>query len=256
MEVMDMKKLLKPICLPWITAGLGAAAFISAFWLLRTGEDSRMLLNPTHPGAILLWVLSLLMTATALLLVQPLVKGKLRYDRAFPASVSGAVGIGLGGAGMAFTGINLLLSAGDPILVANAVTALLGAASMFYLAFCRFTGSRPHFLALCVVLVFLMLQILCRYRVWSAEPELLRYLFPMAGLMLLSLAMFQRLAFVVGMGNRWLYVLFSMLGSFFALAALPGDNDRWLLAGLCAWALTDHCSLRVRKPRKKPEVRQ
>jgi hypothetical protein len=250
-----MKKLLKPKYLPWITLVLGIAAFGCDFWLHQTGVDDRMLLNPIHPAAIALWVLTALMAAASIILVQPLAKGKLRYNRAFPGSIPGAVGFALAGVGMAMTGLTQFSAAHDPILTATAVAALLAAAAMGYMAACRFSGARPHFLSLCVVLVFLMMHILCRYRVWSAEPELLRYLFPLGAMVLTTLALFQRLAFVVGMGSRQAYVLCAMLGSFFALAALPGDDDRWLLAGLAAWALTDLCDLRVRKSRKKPEAK-
>jgi hypothetical protein len=248
-----MKNFLKPKYLPYVTVGLGGLAFLSCLWLYATGVDERALLNPTHPGAILLWVLSAVMVAAVIMLTRPLV-GKMRYDRVFPASIPAAVGTAVCAAGIAVTAFGELTSKVDAITTAAGVVGLLSAVALMFLAWCRLVGTRPHFLALCVVLVYLMMHMLCRYRVWSAEPELLRYFFTLAATILMTLAMYQRLAFTVGMGKRQQYLMFSMLGGFFAMAAIPGDGDKWFLIGMAAWAMTDLCSLRLRKRRKKAEA--
>lgn len=248
-----MKKFLKPKYLPYVTLGLGCLAFLSSFWLLTTGVDDRDLLNPAHPGGVALWVLTALMLAGAVVLSLPL-EGKMRYDRAFPRSISAAVGTAVCAVTTTFTAFGELTAKVDAITTASGVVGLLAAVALGYLAWCRFSQIRPHFAALCVALVYLMMHMLCRYRVWSAEPELIRYFFPMAASVLLTLAIFHRLAFAVGMGDRRMYMLFTMLGTFCAMAALPGDGDKLFLAGMAAWAMTDLCSLRLRKARKKPEA--
>lgn len=248
-----MKQYLKPKFLPYVTLALGVLAFLCGLWLHGSGEDERMLLNPTHPSAILLWILSAVMIAAALLLTRPL-GGKMRYEKAFPASVPAAVGTVLCAAAIAITAFGELTSKVDAVTTAAGVVGMLAAVALGYLAWCRFAQLRPHFLALGVVLAYLMMHMLCRYRVWSAEPELLRYFFALAATVLLTLAMYQRLAFSVGMGKRQVFPALSMLGAFFAMAAIPGDGDKWFLIGMAAWAMTDLCSLRLRKRRKKTEA--
>lgn len=247
-----MKQYLKPKFLPYVTLALGVLAFLCGLWLHGSGEDERMLLNPTHPSAILLWILSAVMIAAALLLTRPL-GGKMRYEKAFPASVPAAVGTVLCAAAIAITAFGELTSKVDAVTTAAGVVGMLAAVALGYLAWCRFAQLRPHFLTLGVVLAYLMMHMLCRYRVWSAEPELLRFFFPLAATVCLTLAFFHRTAIIVGLSQRNQYLLFAMLGAFFALAAMPGSTDRFFLGGMWVWAVTDRCNLRVRKPRPKQE---
>jgi hypothetical protein len=99
-----------------------------------------------------------------------------------------------------------------------------------------------------------MLHLLCRYRLWSSEPELLRFFFDMAATICFLLGTYQRLAIEVGAAQRKGYLCFTMLGVFFAMAAMPGSSDRAFLVGMAAWAMADLCSMRVRKPRKQEDA--
>lgn len=247
-----MTRFLKPKYLNEISLGLSVLACFCSLWLFQNVDD-RELLNPMHPGAVLLWVLSAVMIVTVIVLTREL-GGKMRYDRAFSSSIPAAVGTAACAIGVAVTAFGEVTSKIDAVTTAAGVVGLLAAVALGYMAWCRSAQMRPHFLPLCVVIAYLMMHTLCRYRVWSAEPELLRYFFALAATALLTLAMYQRLAFAVGMGNRQLYTLFSMLGLFFAMAALPGDGDKWFLGGMAVWAMTDRCSLKIRKRRKKTEA--
>jgi hypothetical protein len=246
-----MKNLLKPKYLPELTIGLGVLGCFCSLWLHQNADD-RALLNPLHPGAILLWILTALTIAAAVVLSRP-PQSKMRYDRIFPKSIFGAVGTVLAGIGIAVTAYGELTAGTDHITTVTGIVGLLAAAGLCYLAWSRFAGIRPHFLGGSVVIVYLMMHMLCRYRVWSAEPELLRFFFPLAATVCLTLAFFHRTAIIVGLSQRNQYLLFAMLGAFFALAAMPGSTDRFFLGGMFVWAVTDRCNLRVRKPRPKQE---
>jgi hypothetical protein len=248
-----MKQYLKPKYLPYAALVLGGLAFLCGVWLYTTGVDQRALLIPGHPGAIGLWVLSAVMVVLSILLTREL-SGKMRYERAFPASIPAAVGTALCAAGIAITAFGELTAKTDVVTTVTGAVGLLAAVALGFVAWCRFAQVRPHFLPMCAVVAYLMMHMLCRYRVWSAEPELLRYFFALAGTVLLTLAMYQRLAFAVGLGNRQIYTLLSMVGAFCALAAIPGDGDKWFLVGMAAWAMTDLCNLNLRKRRRKTEA--
>lgn len=247
----DMKKFLKPKYLPELTLVLGVLGCFCSLWVHQNVDD-RALLNPMHPGAIILWILTALTIAAAVLLTRPL-KGKMRYDRIFPKSIVGAVGTAHAGIGIAVTAYGELTAGTDRIVLICGIVGLAAGLCLLYLAWCRFNGTRPHPLVGSVVLVYLMMHMLCRYRVWSAEPELLRFFFPLAATVCLTLAFYHRTAINVGLSQRNQYLLFAMLGAFFALAALPGSTDRLFLGGMYVWAITDRCTLRVRKPRQKQE---
>lgn len=248
-----MKKFLKPMYLPYCTLILGALGSLCMYWLHATGEDQRVLLNPFHPGAILTWLLSAVMIATVILLTQPL-NGKLRFDRIFPGSLTGAVGTAVSAVGIAVTAWGELNMKLDHIITLSGWMGLIGAVCLLYLAWCRYAQLRPQFWARSVVMLYLMLHLLCRYRTWSAEPELLRFGFDLAATVCFLLATYQRFAIEVGIAQRRSYLCFAMLGVFFAMAALPGSSDRVFLGTMAVWAMTDLCSLRTRMPRKQEDA--
>jgi hypothetical protein len=244
-----MKKFLKPAFLPYLTLIASVLGGLSMFWLHATGTDDRLLLDPTHPGAIAAWVLTVLMIAGAILLSLPLT-GKMRYNRLFPASVPAGIGTFICAAAIGITGFGELTAATDPISTGGGALGLISALCLGYMAWCRLTGRRPHILAASAVVVYLMFHMLCRYRLWSAEPELLRYFFCLAGTVCATLAFYYRTAFITGIVERGKYMIFTSLTAFFTLTALAGSEDRIFLGGMAVWALTDLCSLRLRKPRQ------
>ncbi len=248
-----MKKFLKPMYLPYYTMILGIWGCVCMYWAYATGVDQRMLLDPFHPGAILTWLFTAVMIAAAILLTQPL-KGKLRYERTFPHSIAGTVGTAVSAVGIAITAWGELNMKSDKIITLSGWMGLLGAVCLLYLAWCRYDQRRPLFGPRCVVLVYLMLHMLCRYRIWSSEPELLRLFFDLAATVCFVMATYQRLAIETGIAQRRGYLCFAMLGVFFTMAALPGSSDRMFLVGMAVWAMTDLCNLRVRKPRKQEDA--
>jgi hypothetical protein len=248
-----MKKLLKPVYLPYCTMILGALGCLCMGWAHATGVDQRMLLDPAHPGVILTWIFPAAMIAGAIVLVQPLT-GKLRYAQIFPGSTVGAVGTAVSAVGIGFTAWGELALKTDRIIALTGWLGLISAVCLLYLAWCRYAKCRPQFWARSLVVVYLMLHMLCRYRVWSSDPELLRLFFDLAATVCFLLASYQCLAIEVELAQRRSYLCFSMLGAFFALAALPGSSDRVFLGAMAVWALTDRCSLRNRRIRKQEEV--
>lgn len=243
-----LKKLLAP---PWPALGLGVPSLFLMVLLMRTGIDDRKLFIPGHFAGILLLVLSAAMLFVAFLSVKPY-SGKARYGKMFPPSTSAALGI-LGAAAA------VLYSAWQTFAPANGllewVVVILGLSAgifMVYLAWCRFRGLQNSFLLWTIVTVYLMLHLMLSYRNWSAQPELLRYCFPLFASVCITLAVYHRTAFCVGMGNRRIYLFFSQMGAFFSLVTLGAGFDLFTL-GMLLWCLLDVTSLQPTKAISREE---
>lgn len=244
-----LKKLTTP---PWLALGLGVPGFGLMALLMRSGIDQRELFIPGHIAGILLWALTMLMAVTLLVTV-PRFGGKAKYVRMFPASTPAACGILAAAVAVLWSGWQIWGSGTDTLGDVVAVLGCLSVGALVYLAWCRFRGLRSSFLLWAVVTVFLMLRLMVYYRNWSAQPELLRYCFPLFASVCLTLAFYYRTAFTVGMGNRQKYLLFTQLGAFFCLVVLGSELDLFYL-GMLGWCLLDLTALRPFKTGAREEL--
>lgn len=236
---------------PWFALGLGVPAFGLMAVLMRTGVDDRGLLIPGHFAGIGLWLLTAVMAAVAVMSALRY-SGKAKYSRMFPASAPAAAGIL--GAALAMLGEAWRMwSGGDALDVAAAVLGLTAGATLLYLARCRYRGIRGSFLLWGLVTGFLMLRLLLCYRDWSAQPELLRYCFPLFASVCVTLAFYYRTAFSLGVSNRRLYLFLTQLGAFFCLVTLGGGFSLFYL-GMLAWCLLDLTALRPFKAAAREET--
>lgn len=234
-----LKKLTTP---PWPALCLGIPAMAFMALLARTGLDDRGLYIPGHFAGILVWGLAAVMTLLTAVSLRHY-GGKAKYGRMFPPSAPAGAGI-LGAAAAALWSAWEIYNSGAGALeLAVGLLGLVSAAALVYLAWCRFRGIRASFLLWCAATLFLMLRLMFSYRGWSAQPELLRYCFPLLASVCVTLAFYYRTAFGVGMGSRPMYLLFTQMGAFFCLVTLGGGFDPFYL-GMLLWCLLDMTSLR------------
>lgn len=244
-----LKKLTAP---PWSALVLGIPAFLMMVLLHMTGLDRKDLFISGHFSVTLLWILT-----AAMLLVTGLslrhYGGKARYGRMFPASNLGALGL-LGAAAAVLQSTWSVFCSGSGILEWSVtLLGLAAGAALVYGAWCRFRGLRCSFLLWSFTALFLMLRLMLCYRSWSAQPELLRYCFPLFASVCVTLGFYYRTAFSVGLGNRRMYLLFTQLGAFFCLTALGSGFDLFYL-GMLLWCLLDTPSLRPMKTGAREEA--
>lgn len=237
---------------PWLALVLGVPAFGLMALLMRTGLDDRKLFIPGHFAGILLWILAAAM-ATAAFLSTRRYGGKAKYGRMFPASTPAACGILAAAGAVAWSTWSIWTSGTDPLNQAVAIPGLAAVGSLVYLAWCRFRGLRGSFLLWSIVTASLMLRLMLSYRVWSSEPELLRYCFPLFASVCLTLAFYYRTAFSVGLGDRQNYLFFTQLSAFFCLTVLGSGFDLFYL-GMLAWCLLDLTVLRPFKTGAREEL--
>lgn len=234
-----MKKLTAP---PWQALCLGVPAFLLMVLLMTTGRDARGLFIPGHYAGILLWVLTAVMAVLLVFGVQQY-SGKAKYGRMFPPSAPAAVGLLGVAAAVLWSAWDIYCSGSGILELVAGLLGLVSAGVMVYLAWCRFRGIRTGCLLWSVVTLFLMLRLMFAYRDWSGQPELLRYCFPLLASVCVTLAVYYRTAFCVGMGSRRMYLFFTQLGAFFCFVALGGGLNLFYL-GMLLWCLLDLPSLR------------
>lgn len=244
-----LKKLTTP---PWLALGLGVPALILMALRMATGLDDRDLFIPGHFAGILLWILVAAMALLAFLTVR-LYGGKAKYSRLFQASVPAAIGILGAAVAVLWCSFCIWFDGADLLETTVALLGLAAGGSLAYLAWCRSRGLRSSFLLWSLVTIFLMLRLMLSYRVWSAQPELLRYCFPLFASICITLAFYYRTAFCVGLGNRQRYLFFTQMSAFFCLITLGAGFDLFYL-GMLLWCVLDLPSLRLLKAAPRDEV--
>lgn len=245
-----MKRQLQNLLLPVLAAGMGLFALVLRLCQSLIGVDEKGLLIPFHPFALLLWLLTAVAAVLTVLQVRTL-DGSRRYAGNFAPSMSAALGCFAMAAGILFT----LLLGPDAAMRLELVRNLVGflsIPSLIWVGICRKKGSRPFFGFHAIVCVYLMLHTITRYQSWSSQPQLLIFLFPMMGCVLLTLFSYYQAAFDVGMGQRRMQLGTGLLGAYFCFAALAGGQDLPLYAAGGIWMLTNLCSLTPPRRRKAP----
>lgn len=237
-----MKRFLKPAILPYMVLVAGAIGMALRLWLLLSGTDGKGLLVEGHPAQILLWGLTAVVLALLFLLTGKLSKAP-KYSFNYPPSVIGAAGAGIAALGVMLTSINELSAGGDTLATLCAGLGLLCTTLLAVIALARWKGYRFSVLPHGIICVYAMLHLVCKYRLWSAEPQLMTYCFPLFCLAALTIAVFCRAGFDADNGNRRSLVISHLLTVFFGMLAIPGSADWLFYLTVSIWMLTDLCDL-------------
>lgn len=245
-----MKIPLKPALLPWITLLLGCIGAGLRAWQLLTGIDDGGLLITGHPA--MTWILILTgVTLVALLLATGSLTGAPKHSFNFPASTSAAICTAVAGMGIGVTSITELALTSDRYMILTSVLGLVCVPAMLLLAQCRRSGKQPHFLLHALLSIYLMLRLICQYRLWSPDPQLADYCWQLLALVCLMLAVYQRAVFDIDEGKRRSYIIFHLAAVYFCCLALPGSEHPFFFLASSLWMMTDLCSLRPMPPARK-----
>ncbi len=240
-----MKKLLNPMNLPLVVLGAGVAGAFLRLWMQLGGMDEKGMLISGHPARILCVILSVAVLAVLFLATRPLKRNNgYRYN--FPSAPAGGIGIGLGGLGMAITGLVSIVNGSSGLDLICDIATLFSAVLLGYCAWCRMKGLRPNPLAFTVVSISLMLRLISFYRHWSGDPFLLDYCYQLLACVFLMLAVFQRAMFCARMGKRHSYVFFALGTVFFCCLSLTTLENVVFYLPAGVWMFFDLCRLDVR----------
>ena len=245
-----MNRYLKPSYLPAVTLIAGAVGFGLRMWLMRTGEDARGLLVTTHPAHILVFVLTALTLAALFLFVRPLSSLK-RYNDLFPKRFLPAAGCIAAAVGI------LLVSFRDRTLRSDMVTGVclllgvLAAGCLVAIAFCRIRQRRPPFFLHAIVTLFLMAHLISQYRLWSSEPQLQVYFFPLLSSVFLMLTAYYSTVLDTKKTSRRWFVFCNQSALFFCCVSVCSEIGLFYLT-MAFWMFTGLCSLNV-QPKETAE---
>lgn len=247
-----MKKYLPHLDL--ITLGTAGIGILLRFWLLGIGEDENGLYPANHISWILLLALSAALAVFLFLIAGQ--AGKSRSYRAnFSASLSGAVGFAIAACGMVVSALQHFGTGGIILYRVTGALGFLAAAALVLGGFCRWKGTVPHFLVFALPCAYLGLRLFCMGHIWGDEPELHRFLLGFFATAATVMACYHLWGFSVGLGNRAASLLWSLLGSYLCLVAMPGSGDWPFYLGTAVWLFTNLCPKKAApfRPEFKPE---
>ena len=195
----------------------GILLFLLRAALYRTGFDDRGLLAPFHPLQLASAVLCAAMVVWLFLASrqEPESRPMVRY-------LAGLVG----GYLMLLHGLSLVDQADSFLNLLRCALAFASAAAM---AVCVFPFHRQHWprsFCLGVISCHYALDMLCRYRVWSGNPQLPDYCFHVLCAVALSLGTYQALALQNDMAKPRLHRFFCLSALFLCPGCLIGP-DPW-----------------------------
>lgn len=236
-----MKKYLKPELLPLPTVMLGAAVLVCRVWLRLGGIDNRGLYITGHIADVMSCLLLAAAAAGVWLCVRN-VPGGGRMRGLFPASVPGALGCFIGGCGILAAGLLEPVEKTDIIRILSLITGCFAGLALALTGFARLKGRRTNYWLHCGVTVYFLIHLVSRYRVWSSEPQVQDYFFPLLSSVFLLCCAYQRACLDAGMGSRRYYSFFNQMALFCCLASVTGTD--WLFyLSMALWTLTDLCDL-------------
>ena len=227
-----------------LTAAAAAAALRYAHYAM--GMDGRGLLVRFHWSVIALLALCAGFAAVLLLSLR---RGD-APDHA-PAALPAATGC----LALAAAVVMTVLSSGKPQLPMELLLWGLGmvsATTLLGCAACHLLGRTPPALFYVALCLYITLQLIDRYRLWSAAPQLQDYGFYLTAHAALMLSAYHHAAFDAALsGHRPLW-LSSLAAVFLSCAALPRCEEKLLLAAIALWAFGNLTVLPVRKRRIRP----
>ena len=248
-----MKKFFQGHVLPLLALELGILSALLRGILYAEALDDRGLLPLFNFLEILLWALTLGMIVSLFFAVRKMPRGN-NYNANYPPSVCQAAAMGLSAIGFAVSSAILLFSAADAVATVSAILGILSGVVLLYLALCRWKGIRPSALFPFVLCLFFIVRLIYCYRLWSADPQLQNYLFPLLANVCAMLAGYYTTAFTDGNGNRKLHTFFHLAAAYFAIASLPVCEDILFYLSLTLWLLADLCKFTALiKKQKKTE---
>ena len=237
-----MKKYFKPQALVWFVPAMGALTALVRWWLFATGLDDKNLLISSHPGNWLTWVLTAVTLGVTVYGTLNL-KQAPKYSFNFPADIISAAGAAFAAVCILISGINGLLTARDALATIDGVLGLISAAALGFLSFCRFKGLHPSLIFHGAICLYLMVHLVCLYRLWSSDPQIQDYAFSLLAAVSLMLANYYSAGFDANFGQRRPHAAFHLAAVFFCIVSLPRCESPLFYIAMAAWMITDLCNL-------------
>lgn len=236
-----MNKFIKPSILPVFTLICGVLGLALRAWLVLSATDEKGLLVVTHPAHALVFILTALVMLVLFLAIRPL-KAFSHYPALFPNTACAGIGCILAAFGILWVSFRDLQLRTDGVTKACMVLGVAAAISLIVISVYRFRGRRPSCYFHALVTVYLMLHLVSQYRLWSAEPQLVVYFFPLLASVFLMLTAYHSAVLDACKGSRRWFVLCNQ-GALFC-CCLSAWSESWLFyLSMGFWMYTGLCDL-------------
>ncbi len=237
-----MKRFINPLNLPLWTLLTGGVGLLLRIWLMTSGVDQTGFIVTGHIAAILLFLLVIGAMVSLFLLTRDMVEAA-KYDFNFPASNVGGYGAFVAAAGIGIGAFVDIFLAADTLELITALFGLGAALLLVLTGHHRRKGTTPSLLLHIGICLYLMLRLVCYYRHWSSDPQILDYCFQLVATASLMLSTYQRATFDAQEGKRRPYAFFSLTAIFFSCISLVGWSNILFFLSVIIWLITDLCSL-------------
>lgn len=220
----------KPNQLKLFIAASGLLGLLLRLVLLETALDEKGLLISGHWADVGVWLLTAAVIGMIFLFVG-------RQKEVKEAALPGCIGALIAACGFLLSGDSAVttvrLAAAEPVL------KILAAAALVAVAYCRFRGKTPSFLLHGTVCLYLALRMVCRYQLWSADPQLQHYAFYLGAHVAVMLGCYQQTALDAGSGDCRSLWRWCLAATYLCLTALPGSEDPFFLLCCGIWMLSN-----------------
>ena len=219
-----------------LTLSAGLLGLLLRFTLLYTAVDEKGLLVTGHWADTGVWLLTAALIGLICLALRRCT-GPASYDAAFPASLLRCAGSLVAACGFLLSGAPVVAAA--RLALAEPVLRILAAIALVAVAYCRFRGKKSTFLLHGIVCLYLALRMVCRYQIWSADPQLQHYAFYLGAHVALLLSSYQITALDAGFGNHRSLWHWGLAAVYLCLTALPGCEEPFFLLCCAVWMLSN-----------------
>lgn len=237
-----MKKLFSHPLFYYTFVLLGILGCALQVWFCSIEPDAEGLLPQGHISTTLTLVVTVL-TAVLAVLSTPYVQ-----TPHHPVAVRAAGAFAAAG----FMGIAafVLLARGNLL---SGILSALAAVGSVYVGMCRVRRQRVHYCAYALFALCFMFYLISCYRVWSAEPETVRYLFKLLALVCAMLVFYQKAALHARTGRFATYHFWRCMTLMLCLTAIPSATSPTLYLAAAVWMILDSSPRPRRKETPKTE---
>ena len=249
---MKSNSFFRPSFLPALTLVAGILGLILQAIFLITQVDNRGLLNSGNFLNIFVYIITACTLALILLCALPLKAETRPVRKLFPGSILSFIGCIVAGVCAIVYTLSLLYRQKDFLTIITTVFSFIAAGCFGLLGNARRKGGHPHYGVHAGIIVFFMLTLICQYRIWSPEPQLVLYFHSLLGSVFLILSSYHGMCLDTQKGKRWLYVVFNQAALLCCCIAVASEMGLFYL-GMGVFCATNLCSLRISRPRSTPD---
>lgn len=237
-----MKNPLKPKLIPVLTLIAGAVGFLMRLWLLSTGIDRKGLLDTAHPANTLSFIVVAVFFA-ALLLCLRRTENK-PYRGMFPPSLPSAIGYWIAALGVGITLVSERFSTMDLLAWASIAWGVLSVFALAIVGLRRLQGIRPNPIYHSLITLYLLLQLVCRYRQWSSETQLSVLFFRLMASVFLMLSTYCMATLDAKTGHAKHYLFTRCSALFFCMLTFQEQYPVFYIS-MAVWIVLSCCDFSV-----------